>query len=181
MKHLAIALVAGLMCSPALVLSHGDKKHVAKEEAPEVKPEKAIRDINLVLMAINKDYKNTVKPLFEQKCFDCHSDKTDYPWYYRIPGIKGFIDGDIAEAREHLDLSKDFPFGGHGDPAEDLEELEKVISEGSMPPFQYRLMHWGSGFSEAEKELILAWIRTSLRKSVRSAYRKNKAGAFSEP
>ncbi|HIM93564.1 MAG TPA: cytochrome C, partial [Campylobacterales bacterium] len=29
-----------------------------------------------------------MKPIFENKCFDCHGTLGTYPWYYKIPGIK---------------------------------------------------------------------------------------------
>jgi len=110
---------------------------------------------------INTTYKDNVKPIFQNKCFNCHSNQTRWPWYHSLPGIKQFLEYDVEEGREHLDLSDDFPFGGHGSPLEDLDAIEKSVNEGTMPPWQYKLMHWFSKFNNNEKEAILDWIRRS--------------------
>lgn len=110
------------------------------------------------LVAVNTIYLKEVKPIFEKKCFDCHSSHTRFPWYYPIPGIKYLIDRDIRQAKKHMDMSKDFPFQGHGSPSEDIEDLEDIVKEGDMPPLTYRLMHRGSSLTEDEKLKVQTWI-----------------------
>lgn len=109
----------------------------------------------------NQLYLQNVRPIFKAKCFDCHSDQTRYPWYYRLPGIKQLIDDDIKEAREHMDLSHDFPFGGHHSPKEQLKDLKEVVAEDKMPLWRYRLLHWNSGLTDEEKRIILEWLEKS--------------------
>ena len=69
----------------------------------------------------------------------------------------------MKEAKVHLDFSNDFPFEGHGSPKEDLEAIAKSIKKGTMPPFRYTVMHWGSELSTDEKEAILKWADGSLQ------------------
>ena len=98
---------------------------------------------------------------------DCHSGQTHYPWYYKIPGVKQFIDSDIQEAREHLDFSEGFPFKSHAKPEEDLVALHDSIQDGSMPPLYYRLFHRGSALTDDERKIVFDWIeqaKTSLKK-----------------
>lgn len=118
-------------------------------------------DNNDVFTDINKAYMASIKPIFQKKCFDCHSNTTHYPWYYRLPFVKQLIDRDIQEGLEHIDMSRGFPFGGHGTPQEDLEELREVVEKDEMPPWQYRLIHWQSSLTKADKAKILEWITTS--------------------
>lgn len=40
---------------------------------------------NEVLSDINSKYLKNIKPIFEVICFDCHNDKTNYPWYFKLP------------------------------------------------------------------------------------------------
>lgn len=97
-----------------------------------------------------------IKPAFEKSCFDCHSNKTKFPI------IKGLIDNDIEEAREKVDLSKDFPFTGKGSPAEMLSEIRGEIAEGKMPLRSYRLTHWGRLIEPPLQDTVFAWIDNSL-------------------
>ena len=108
---------------------------------------------------INEAYLYNGKPIFQAKCFDCHSALTRYPWYYRLPGAKQLIDRDIREAKKHLDMTRDFPFEGHGTPAEDLEAIAETVKKSTMPPWRYRIMHRGSALTDSERRIILQWIQ----------------------
>ena len=111
---------------------------------------------------IQSDYQ-AVKPLFERGCYDCHSDKTTYPWYHKLPIIKGMIDSDIRKARKHVDFTSGFPFKGPARPADDLLDIRGELIESDMPPWDYKLMHWGAAPSNAERDTIVTWIDNSLR------------------
>jgi hypothetical protein len=104
----------------------------------------------------------TLEPVLKKGCLDCHSDKTRYPWYYKLPVVKGIIDEDIRDARKHLDMSNGFPFKGHGKPADDLAGIKEEIVEGAMPPSLYRLFHWGAKPDKAEADSIVFWVDRSL-------------------
>ncbi|MGE3680185.1 MAG: heme-binding domain-containing protein [Bdellovibrionales bacterium] len=114
------------------------------------------------LYQINEKYKQIVKPIFQKNCFNCHSEQTQYPWYYKLPIAKQLIDSDILESKKHIDLTNDFPFRGHGSPEEDLPAVRKVIEDNTMPPFRYKILHSESGLSEDERQAILRWIQESL-------------------
>jgi hypothetical protein len=110
---------------------------------------------------INKDYERTVAPIFTKKCADCHSLNNKSPWYAAIPGIGWKVENDRTEAKEHLEISKGFPFEGHGTPAEDLDAIEETIKNDSMPTFLYRLAHPSSKLNQEEKDAIRGWIMRS--------------------
>jgi len=106
-------------------------------------------------------YLKVVKPIFQRKCFDCHGVATVFPWYHQIPGVRQLLDHDIREARENMDMSKDFPFQGKASPSDYLDSVEEVLHDGSMPPFRYRLIHRDSALTEEEKKAISGWINES--------------------
>lgn len=118
--------------------------------------------LNSQLQKINEAYIQSVKPIFKRSCFDCHSSNTQYPWYSSIPGIKQLIEEDIREAREHMDMTNDFPFSGHGDPEKNLEEIQEEIEEGEMPLWSYKLLHWKARLSTDEEKEIIRWAKESL-------------------
>jgi hypothetical protein len=114
-----------------------------------------------LLRKINAEYKLSVKPIFEKSCLNCHGNQTDFPWYYKIPGVKFMINNDIAEAHKTIDMSKDYPFIGKGTPEELLGAISDVIEDKSMPPWRYRIMHRNSMLSEQESDIILKWVQQS--------------------
>lgn len=111
---------------------------------------------------INVTYQKTIRPIFRRACYDCHSIETKYPWYHKIPGVKGMIDADISEARSHLELGDSFPFGGHGNPKSDLKAIAESVVSGSMPPLKYKVMHWDAFLSDKELTAIEQWVLHSL-------------------
>lgn len=134
--------------------NHKPKKPVEAQAADAEK---------LTYAKINEAYIQNVKPIFQRSCFDCHSQSPRIPWYHSVPLVHGLIESDMKEAKVHLDFSNDFPFEGHGSPKEDLEAIGKSVEKGTMPPFRYKVMHWGSGLSADEKKIILKWTGQSIQ------------------
>jgi uncharacterized membrane protein len=128
-----------------------------------------------VSQQINEAYLQKVRPIFLRKCFDCHSDRTLYPVYYSIPGVKQLIDSDVREGREHLDFSKDYPFVSHAMPVEDLDAIGKAIEERQMPPTAYRLVHPRSVVTLEERRIVFDWIDEAKH------LLQSSAGSFAAP
>ena len=102
-------------------------------------------------------YLRSIKTIFQRSCIDCHSSKTVYPWYAKLPVISYFMAADIEAAQKHIDFGQDFPFKSRVTPGQDLEEISKVMQDNSMPPWMYRLLHPEAILSSPEKKDILAW------------------------
>lgn len=165
-----LAVVLTLLADQAI--GHGTKPH-DPEPSAVVNPTKPTTDNGQdrraeKLSEISAAFSDSVRPIFEKKCADCHSGKTAYPWYHSVPGIKQLLDQDIAEGRSHLDFSNGFPFRSHGTPEEDLAAIREAAESRSMPPRTYLLMHSGSSLTEADIKTILTWTDLGLAK-LRSA------------
>lgn len=161
-----------------LAFGHGDKKHddgekEAKDSTTTTEGEDTgdtnvdttaqaalLNSIDSVYALIAESYK-TVEPMLKNSCFDCHTTQTVFPWYHSLPLIGGWMDGHLEEAREHLDLDKGFPFGGHATQLEQLAEIKKVVGEGEMPIFSYRIMHWGKLIEGEKQDTLFDWISAS--------------------
>ena len=115
-----------------------------------------------LLGQVNKLYVKNVKPIFLKKCLSCHGINNSLPWYHALPGAKQLMNSDMKEAKEHMDMSNDFPFTGHGSAKDDLEALYRTIQKDEMPPAQYLLLHWDSKLEINEKKVINGWIDKSL-------------------
>lgn len=105
-----------------------------------------------------------LESIFKKACYDCHTNQTVFLWYYKLPIVKNIIDDDIAEAKQHLEMSSGFPFGGHGKPADDLLAIRHVINDDEMPPFKYSMIHWNAKLTDEEKDSIVTWVDFGLEK-----------------
>ena len=46
-----------------------------------------------------------VLKILQTSCYDCHSNKTDWPWYSYVAPVSFFIVGDVSEGRHHLNFT----------------------------------------------------------------------------
>jgi cytochrome c peroxidase len=101
-----------------------------------------------------------VEKIFRAKCMDCHSNETNYPWYFNLPVAKDIIQADIRKGRTYLDLQEDlFDYKNDKDiPKHVIARLEKEIRRDNMPPIQYKLAHWDKIINPEEKTQILDWL-----------------------
>ena len=111
---------------------------------------------------INSVYLKIIKPIFKKSCLDCHGVVEKFPWYYKIPGVKHYIDYDISESKKHLEMTKDFPFISHALPTDDLKGIIKTVKEGSMPPIRYWIMHPNSRLTKKEIKIVNDWVVESI-------------------
>lgn len=157
-KLSAVSLLSVLLAFSVELSAHEDNSADALKKETNV-------DKNLpIYELINSSYLADIKPILEKKCFDCHSNATKFPWYYKIPGFKQMIDYDIKKAKKHIDLSKDFPFISHNTPLKDLNSLREVIIENDMPPLRYIIAHWDARLTKNEREAIIKWSEESISK-----------------
>lgn len=87
---------------------HSHDGHHEDDDLPSNAPRKSAEEVNAALAKVAESYQKNVQPIFQQKCFDCHTTETKFPAYYGIPGIKHWINRDIEKGRKRLDMSKGF-------------------------------------------------------------------------
>lgn len=159
-KLVLLAAVLALLIPMVLIADDDEDNDMPSEQVTQTETMDSLTDS--VYMLINKSYQD-VRPILERSCFDCHSSLTDFPWYHSLPLIGGMLDSHVKEGREHLDLTNDFPFGGHGGQVDHLNEIKEQIEEGEMPLWSYRLMHWGTAVEGERRDSLFAWIDESLK------------------
>jgi hypothetical protein len=125
-----------------------------RPERTAVKPSPA-KDISAVVAV-----PDSVQLILDKACYDCHSYKTRYPWYYHIQPAGWFLSGHIREGRSHLNFNE---FTGYSQrkKAAELGEVAEHVEENTMPLRSYKLIHWDARLSESEKSLLIGWARSS--------------------
>lgn len=93
-------------------------------------------------------------------CYDCHSNETDWSlWYESVAPASWLVQRDVEEGREHLNFSE---WDQGGKPRE-LEEMWEVVQNGSMPPFQYLILHSEAKLTPEQADQLAAGLRASAR------------------
>jgi hypothetical protein len=89
-------------------------------------------------------------------CYDCHSNRTKYPWYSQVAPFSWVLARHVRGGKEEMNLTE---FGNleKRKMIGVLSELCEVVDEGSMPLPGYLLMHKEAEFSQEEIEALCEW------------------------
>lgn len=100
-----------------------------------------------------------VSGILKEKCYDCHSNNTRYPWYNYIQPAGWWLAAHIFEGKEHLNFSE-FKTYTPQRQARKLRQIHDVLHEGTMPLETYVWLHQEAKITEDDKNAINAWIES---------------------
>lgn len=101
---------------------------------------------------------DSVKFIFNKACADCHSNKTNYPWYASIQPVAFWLQDHVNDGKRHFNLNE-FASYKIGKQYKKMEECVDEIKEGEMPLSSYTLIHKEAKLTEAEKNTLLQWCQ----------------------
>ena len=96
-----------------------------------------------------------VSAIIARACQDCHSHRTVWPWYSRVAPASWLVADDVAEGREHFNIST----WARMSPERAQEVLGDMCDEvkaGDMPLWQYRLLHPAAKLSAEDVAAVCA-------------------------
>jgi hypothetical protein len=99
-------------------------------------------------------------------CYDCHSNRTRYPWYSQVAPVSWILDEHIREGKKELNFST---FGSLEKKKQIglLSHICEVLEEGSMPLPGYVTMHRDAVFTEEEIAAMCDWTELAALKLLR--------------
>jgi hypothetical protein len=131
---------------PTVVLGIGAGQLIQPESAnPPVASERSVwNDLRL---------DPRVAKILHRSCADCHSYETVWPWYSKISPLSWFVSRHVVKGREKLNFSEwSVPS------SDELEEIYDSVAKRKMPLASYTLLHPAARLSEADRQLLAAWI-----------------------
>jgi len=98
-----------------------------------------------------------VHRLLQQKCYDCHSNHTNYPWYFSVQPLAWWLAHHIEEGKRELNFSE-FKTYEEKRALHKLEEIAEVTEDSSMPLQSYVVLHPHAKLTEADQRAIMTWL-----------------------
>ena len=110
---------------------------------------------------ISKKYTtpDAVHKILVQKCYDCHSNRSNYPWYFNIQPVGWWMDHHITEGKEHLNFSE-FTTYTEKRANHKMNEVSEAVNEGWMPIDSYLWTHHDAKITQEDRDAVNAWIKT---------------------
>ncbi|MEO8583229.1 MAG: heme-binding domain-containing protein [Flavitalea sp.] len=107
---------------------------------------------------------DTVLSMLQTSCYDCHSNRTAYPWYTNINPVGLWLHGHVKDGKEGLNFS-DLSSFTKKKLDHRLKDIGEMVENGDMPLPSYTWIHTYSILSTAQRKLIKEWTE-SARKEV---------------
>jgi len=102
---------------------------------------------------------DTIHQTLTQKCYDCHSNNTRYPWYFNVQPLGWWLAAHVYKGKLHLNFSefKTYP----GDKAQDkLQEIIETVKGGAMPLKGYVYFHPHAEITKEDEKALNDWVST---------------------
>lgn len=97
--------------------------------------------------------------LLKTACYDCHSNETNYPWYFSVAPISWWAKDHVNDGRKHLNYSIWGTYKKERQ-AHKLEEMYSEVEEGEMPLSSYTLVHSDAKLTPEQKTALVNWLKT---------------------
>jgi hypothetical protein len=102
--------------------------------------------------------------VLERACRDCHSNRTEWPWYSNVAPVSWFVIDHVNHARSHMNFSEWSSYT----PDERRKLLGGVCTqarERSMPLPSYTWIHWSAKLSDSDVDALCAWTSPDVQNS----------------
>lgn len=109
-----------------------------------------------------------VKTILAKACNDCHSNKTEYPWYASIQPAAFWLNDHVVDGKRHMNFNE-FNKYRIAKQYKKLEECIDEVKDGEMPLESYTMIHKNAILTEAEKTTLTNWCLT-VRDSIKAKY-----------
>lgn len=97
-----------------------------------------------------------VLDVLKTSCFDCHSAKTNYPWYNNITPVNYWLAEHIEDGKKHLDFSIWSAYSLKRKEHK-MDELYEEVEKGEMPLDSYTWTHSEANFTQEQINAIVIW------------------------
>jgi hypothetical protein len=101
-----------------------------------------------------------VQSMLQKACNDCHSNHTEYPWYYNIQPVAWWLANHVNDGKRHLNFSE-FNTYKTKRKLKKLKEVKEEIEDGEMPMDSYLWIHSNAKLSKTEKNSLYKWVEES--------------------
>ena len=95
-----------------------------------------------------------VGAILDRSCQDCHSNRTNWPWYSHVAPVSWVVSKHVSQGREMLDFSA-WTDQTHSESERML--ICDAVSSGRMPLPSYTMIHGNAKLSKLDVKLICDW------------------------
>jgi uncharacterized membrane protein len=109
-----------------------------------------------------------VHTILSKACYDCHSNKTRYPWYAGVQPVGIWLARHIKDGKSEVNFNE-FSSYRVAKQYRKMEECIEQVKKERMPLSSYTIIHTDSKLTDTERATLLSWFE-SIRDTLRARY-----------
>lgn len=104
-----------------------------------------------------------VDAILKVSCNDCHSNKTEYPWYSNVQPVAWWLADHVEDGKRHLNFSeltkRPIAIQNHK-----WEEVVEMVEKKEMPlkDYTYLGLHSEANLSVEQREVLISWAKSQM-------------------
>ncbi|MFM9949522.1 MAG: heme-binding domain-containing protein [Saprospiraceae bacterium] len=104
-----------------------------------------------------------VASILKGACDDCHSNKTEYPWYANVQPAAWWLAGHVEDGKRHLNFS-DFTTRKIAIQNHKFEEVVEMVEEKEMPlpSYTYMGLHPEAKLTDQQRQTLVNWAKAQM-------------------
>ncbi|MFT5169188.1 MAG: hypothetical protein ACI8P3_004436 [Saprospiraceae bacterium] len=128
-----------------------------------IHPKKNLSDDNEFALSTKYKVPEEVNNIFTVACNDCHSNKTEYPWYSKVQPVDWFLYNHVEGGKKHLNFStftnRPIAVQNHK-----LEEIVEMVEEKEMPiaSYTYFGLHKDAKLTDEQRTMLTDWAKAQM-------------------
>ncbi|HZY78417.1 MAG TPA: heme-binding domain-containing protein [Cyclobacteriaceae bacterium] len=128
-----------------------------------IRPEKNLSDDRTYDITTKYDVPENIQGMLQVACYDCHSNKTRYPWYANVQPVAWWLADHVNDGKHDLNFSE-FTIRKIAVQNHKLEEIAETVKEHEMPLPSYTWggVHQDANLTEEQRQAIADWATTQM-------------------
>lgn len=116
------------------------------------------------------DVPEEVSSVLKVACNDCHSNRTEYPWYAEVQPVAWWLNDHVTDGKRHLNFSN-FTSRPIAIQNHKFEETIEMVKEGEMPLGSYTWLglHPEANLTAEQRQLLVKWAEDQME-SLKAQY-----------
>ncbi len=104
-----------------------------------------------------------VATILKGACDDCHTNKTEYPWYANVQPAAWWLAGHVEDGKRHLNFS-DFTTRRIAVQNHKFEEVVEMVEEKEMPLPSYTWLglHPEAKLTDQQRQTLVNWAKAQM-------------------
>lgn len=128
-----------------------------------IRPDKNTSNDESYGIAANYEVSAELNNMLKVSCTDCHSNKTEYPWYANIQPVAWWLDHHVTDGKKHLNFSEftRLPIAVQNHKFEEIVEMVEK-HEMPLPSYTYLGLHKEANLTEEQRKTITDWAKLQM-------------------